>query len=114
MVRARVPGEFEQIVLLTLAGFDAEASGRDVYEVITSTAGRDVAIAAVHITLGRLEEKGWATSTTREPEPGVGGKPRRRYRISPEGAVVLSEQRRQQDRLWGRAASNPLLDGGAG
>ena len=114
MMRVRFPGEFEQIVLLTLAGFDGEASGRDVYDVITSATDREVAIAAVHITLGRLEEKGWATSTTREPEPGVGGKPRRSYRISPAGAEMLAEQRRHQDRLWGRASSNPLLGGGRG
>ena len=33
-MRSKVPGEFEQLVLLTLAGFDADASGREVYESI--------------------------------------------------------------------------------
>ena len=113
VVRSKVPGEFEQLVLLTLAGFDADASGREVYEVVTSATGRDVAIAAVHITLDRIEQKGWASSETREPEPGEGGRPRRRYAISAAGIEMVRELRRQHDALWGRASTNPLLDGGA-
>lgn len=113
MVRSKVPGEFEQLVLLALAGFDADVSGREVYEVLTAATGRDVAIAAVHITLDRIEQKGWASSETRAPEPGQGGRPRRRYQITDAGIETLRELRRQHDALWGRASGNPLLDGGA-
>lgn len=103
------PGELEQVVLLALAGFDGEATGRAVYDAILSATTRELSVAAVHITLQRLTDKGWARCRTAAPEAGVGGKPRRRYALAPEGARVLAEQRRQLDRLWGRAADHPLL-----
>lgn len=109
MGRAKVPGEFEQVVLLTLAGFDGEATGREVYESLVSVTGREVSVAAVHITLTRLEEKGWARCRTSTPEPGRGGKPRRHYALSNDGAEVLHALRRQLDRLWHEARTNPLL-----
>ena len=109
MTKRQLPGEFEQVVLLALANFPSEAKGREVYDVIVSETGRDVSVAAVHITLTRLTEKGWAGCRTVPPEPGVGGKPRRRYSLAPAGARVLTEQRGQLDRLWGRAAGHPLF-----
>ncbi len=113
-MRGQLPGEFEQVVLLALAGFDREASGREVYDVITDTTGREVSVAAIHITLGRVAEKGWAACTTSAPAPGEGGKPRRRYALSAEGAAILAQQRAHLDRLWGRAEDNPLLGGEPG
>ena len=109
-----LPGEFEQVVLLTLAGFEGEATGREVYDVITSTTAREVSVAAIHITLTRIHEKGWADCRTTEPAPGEGGKPRRRYSLAADGAAVLSKQRAQLERLWGRAAEHPLLGGEQG
>jgi DNA-binding PadR family transcriptional regulator len=112
--RGHLPGEFEQVVLLTLAGFDGEVRGRDVYEALVHSTGRDVSVAAVHITLGRLEEKGWATCRTSQPEPGRGGKPRRHYALSEAGAAVLTEIRRQLDGLWEAAQANPLIGRSSG
>ena len=114
MGRGDVPGEFEQVVLLTLAGFPAEASGRQVYEALGDATERDVSVAAVHITLGRLEEKGWAERRTSDPEPGQGGKPRRHYSLSEAGAGVLADLRRQLDGLWTQARNHPLFGGDTG
>lgn len=109
MVRGKRPGEFEQVVLLTLAGFRSDASGRDVYERLIDATGRDVSLAAVHITLQRLHEKGWVRCETSSPSPNEGGKPRRRYALGAEGARVLADLRSQLDRLWGDARQHPLL-----
>lgn len=114
MGRGNLPGEFEQVVLLALAGFDGEVRGRDVYEALVQSTGRDVSVAAVHITLGRLEEKGWATCRTSQPEPGRGGKPRRHYALSETGATVLTEIRRQLEGLWEAARAHPLIGGSSG
>lgn len=110
MGRGDVPGAFEQVILLTLAGFEDEASGRQVYERLTEASGREASVAAVHITLSRLEEKGWAACRTSSPEAGRGGKPRRHYRLSPQGAQVLTTLRRQLEDLWANARAHPLLD----
>jgi PadR family transcriptional regulator PadR len=112
MVRGRYPGEFEQVVLLALAGREDEASGRDVYDRILEMTQREISVAAVHITLNRLHKKGWALCRTGAPAPGEGGKPRRHYQIAPAGAGALAEQREQLERLWGRAATHPLLGSG--
>ncbi len=104
-----MPGEFEQLVLLTLAGFDGELTGRQVYEALVAATGREVSVAAAHITLNRLEEKGWAQCRTSAPEVGEGGKPRRRYRLSPEGGHLLTQLRHQHDQLWDAARAHPLL-----
>ena len=112
MGRGRFPGEFEQVVLLALAGVNRPASGRDVYERIVETVGREPSVAAIHITLGRMLEKGWVSRETSPPAPNVGGKPRHTYELSPEGAKVLSEQRRHLDRLWDSAARHRLIQEG--
>ncbi len=109
MARGAIPGEFEHAILLTLAGFADEASGRNVYESLLEATNRDVSVAAVHITLTRLEEKGWATCRTSDPEPGQGGKQRRHYALSEAGAAMLTGLRSQHDRLWDGARSHPLL-----
>ncbi|MEM7414377.1 MAG: PadR family transcriptional regulator [Gemmatimonadota bacterium] len=109
MVRGKRPGEFEQVVLLTLAGFRSDATGREVYERLTETTGREVSLAAVHITLQRLHEKGWARCHTSAPAASEGGKPRRRYALGPDGARMLGDLREQFDRLWGEASVHPLL-----
>ncbi len=106
------PGELEHVVLLALASCEEAASGREVYEGIVDTTGREVSVAAVHITLKRLHEKGWASCRTTAPPPGRGGKPRRSYRLSPAGAEVLARERAKLDRLWEKATAHPLLGGG--
>ena len=110
-MRGELPGEFEQVVLLVLAGFDRDATGREVYDTLTSTTGRDVSVAAIHITLARMHEKLWVDCRTTDPAPGEGGKPRRRYSLAPAGAALLSSQRAQLEQLWGRASAHPLIDG---
>jgi DNA-binding PadR family transcriptional regulator len=109
LVGKDVPGEFEQVVLLALAAQDTRATGRMVYEAIRAATGREPSVAAVHITLGRLVEKGWAECTTLSPDPVRGGKPRRRYALSPAGAATLKRLRTQLEALWERATGHPLL-----
>lgn len=109
MTRGDTPGALEQLTLLALAGFEGEARSREVYEALVAATGHDASVAAIHITLARLEDKGWAACRAAPPEPGKGGKPRRWYRLTPEGASVLAALRHRLDRLWEGAAGHPLL-----
>ncbi len=111
MGRGDTPGALEQMVLLALAGRAGEAAGREVYEALIAATGHEVSVAAIHITLSRLEEKGWALSRTEAPEPGRGGKPRRWYRLSEEGGRVLADLRARMARLWEGASGHPHLRG---
>jgi DNA-binding PadR family transcriptional regulator len=62
--------------------------------------GREVAPAAVYVTLRRLEEKGLVSSWMSEPTHERGGKPRRCVRIEAEGVQALREARQRMDAMW--------------
>lgn len=55
-------GEFEEIVLLTTAILNEDAYGVSVAKELNRLTGRSVSIAAVHISLHRLLDKGLVTS----------------------------------------------------
>jgi len=109
MVRGSQPGEFEQVVLLSLASMKSEAAGGDVYERLVKTTGREVSMAAVYITLSRMEGKGWVVARSEAPPQGEGGKPRRYFSLTPMGAQTLRTLRTQYDRLWEGARAHPEL-----
>ena len=44
----------------------------------------------VYVTLGRMEEKGYITSTLEDPPPASGGLPRRLYQPTPLGRRMRS------------------------
>ncbi len=67
-------GEFEEIVMLTVATLYDEAYGVAVMEDIERRTGRSVSVGALHSALERLEEKGFVQSRFGEatPERGAG------------------------------------------
>jgi DNA-binding PadR family transcriptional regulator len=101
-------GEFEQIVLLSLAHLRREAVGRRIYHELVDVTGRDVSVAAVYITLARLEKKGYVGSSLGAPDEN-GGKPRKYYALKQAGARALRESRDQLQRLWRGARFHPEL-----
>jgi PadR family transcriptional regulator, regulatory protein PadR len=93
-------GEFEQMVLLAIAHLQGEAYGIPIVEEIERRTGRNVARAAVYITLRRLEEKGFVSSWMSDPTPERGGKGRRYAKLEPAGAQALREARQVAERMW--------------
>ncbi len=93
-------GEFEQMVLLAIAHLRDDAYGIPIVEEIERRTGRDVARAAVYVTLRRLEEKGYVSSWLGEPTPERGGKGRRYVKIESAGRRALRESRQLADRMW--------------
>lgn len=109
MTKRATPGELEQVVLWTLASFEEDAPGGDIYEALVESTGRDLSLAAIYITLARLEDKGWVDVRTEPPAAGKGGKPRKFFRLTDEGAGILVGMREQYERLWKRAAAHPVV-----
>ena len=110
MARTSLPGELEQTVLLALAAREEEASAAEIYDLIVRATKRDLSVAAVHITLARLEDKGWAEVRTTPPEPGKGGKPRKFFQLSEDGGHILSKARAHYEALWRGAAGHPYVN----
>ena len=93
-------GEFEQLVLLALATVGEDAPGREVYEEITRTTGRDVAVTAVYVTLNRLLKKGHVSAEMGDSTPERGGRAKKLFRLEAEGAEARKHSREQFDILW--------------
>ena len=93
--------ETEQYVLLAVARLGDDAYGVTVRQEIEERAGQPIAIASVYVALDRLEGKGFAASWLSEPTPERGGRAKKHFRLTAEGAVALEAARAAMDRMWG-------------
>lgn len=93
-------GGFEHQVLLAMMRLGGETYSVPVVQELGRLVGEPPAPAAVYVTLRRLESRGLVTSVMSPPEEGAGGRPRRVFRVEPEGVAVLRAVREDLDRLW--------------
>lgn len=90
----------EQLVLLALVHLGDEAYGVTVRHEIEGRSCRSVSIAAVYACLDRLSTRGYAESWLSQPTPERGGRARKHFRLTPEGAAALRNARRAMNRMW--------------
>jgi PadR family transcriptional regulator PadR len=93
-------GEFEEIVMLTVAILHDEAYGIAIIEEMESRLKRKVSIGALQTVLRRLEKKGHLTSEFGEATKARGGKRKRFFSITAFGKKVLAEVKEQRLGLW--------------
>ena len=93
-------GEFEELVLLTVALIDGKAYGIGIINELEKQTGRTASIGAMQTVLKRMEEKGWLTSDFGEATKERGGKRKRYYNITSEGRNILSQKKEERNRLW--------------
>lgn len=94
-------GEFEEIVLLTIASLLEEAYSVHIVDEIEQVTGRKTKLGVVHAVLKRLEDKGLITSELGQPTSERGGRRKRFFNISHGGKVALLKAREQREQLWG-------------
>lgn len=99
MSRGDYLGEFEQLVLLALVRLGEGAYGLSVRRELADRAGREVAIGAVYATLDRLEQKGLVVSELGEPTAERGGRAKRHFRLTGEGAKALKQSQEAMARM---------------
>ena len=101
---AELLGIFEQAVLLALVRpqteLGKEAYGRAILKEVEHRLQRAVTAGAVYATLDRLEAKGLVSSALGPGTPVRGGRPKRHYRIEPEGVRALHAARTATTHLW--------------
>lgn len=102
-------GEFEELVLLTIANLGAEAYGLAVLRDINERANRNLSIGALHSTLTRLEEKGFIRSFLGEPTNERGGRRKRHFELTHAGIGALNDIKVLRDELWLNAKINLSL-----
>ncbi len=97
----RVPlGEFEEIVLLTVAVLYNEAYGVAIKKEIEERLTRSVSVGALQSALRRMEGKGFLQSRLGEATRVRGGKRKRFFTVTPYGKQVLVEARENRTQLW--------------
>jgi PadR family transcriptional regulator PadR len=93
-------GEFEELVLLTIASLINEAYSVGICDELEKHTGRSVKLGVVHAVLNRLEEKGFAKSKLGEATNVRGGKRKRYYSITSAGKAALLRAKEVRDQLW--------------
>jgi PadR family transcriptional regulator, regulatory protein PadR len=93
-------GEFEEVVLLTVAIMNGKAYGIGIIDEVEKRTNRTTAIGAIQTVLKRMEEKGFVSSEFGEATKERGGKRKRYYKITTEGSRALTDKKLERDRLW--------------
>lgn len=88
-------GDFEQLVLLAVVRLGDDAYGATIRREIEARTGRDLAISAVYVTLGRLEGKGLVRLRVGDPSPTRGGRRRKHVSLLPAGRRAIAHAYRQ-------------------
>ena len=95
-------GEFEELVLLTILVLDEEAYILRIQQELLDQAKRKAAMGAIHVTLGRLEKKGFISSSLGGATKERGGRRKRIYQLTGAGKKVLAEIRETRNALWNK------------
>ena len=93
-------GEFEELVLTMVAMLQDDAYGNAIVEEIKSMIGREVNLSAVHVTLYRLEDKGYVKSEMGGASNMRGGRRKRIFSITTPGIKALQTLKDQRQQLW--------------
>lgn len=93
-------GEFEELVL-TMAGIlQEEAYGNAIVSEIKQRVGREVNLSAVHVTLYRLEDKGFVKSKMGGATNQRGGRRKRIFTVTNAGLALLRSMKEARMDLW--------------
>ena len=89
-------GEFEEIVMLTVAILQDEAYGFGIIEEIESRLNRSVSIGALQTVLKRLEKKNYLRSELGEATAVRGGKRKRFYHLTSAGKKIIQDPKHRR------------------
>lgn len=93
-------GEFEEVVLLTVAIRYEDAYGVSIKKEIEDRLGRSVSVGALQSALVRMEKKGYLKSRLGEATSVRGGKRKRYFLITPYGKKALTDMKETRMQLW--------------
>lgn len=93
-------GEFEELILTMVAALQDDAYGAAITEEIETRLKRDVNLSAVHVTLYRLEDKGYIKSAMGGGTNERGGRRKRIYTITSAGMATLKMMKETRLDLW--------------
>jgi len=95
-------GEFEEIVLLSVAVMQGQAYGVVLMHEIIGQTGRSVKLNQVHSALQRLEEKGMVRSEVGGATAERGGRRKRLYTVTAYGQSTLQQIQEVRNSFWSK------------
>jgi len=93
-------GEFEELILTMVAALQEDAYGAAISDEIETRLKREVNLSAVHVTLYRLEDKGYLKSSMGGGTNERGGRRKRIYTITNAGMALLKAMKESRIDLW--------------
>ena len=93
-------GEFEEVVLLTVAILFENAYGITIKSEIENRLNRKVSVGAMRTALSRLEKKGFLRSEFGEAKAIRGGKRKRFFKVNRSGKEALDKVMESRKQLW--------------
>src|SRR5690348_13567488 len=93
-------GEFEELILTLVAALQDDAYGAAIADEIESRMKRSVNLSAVHVTLYRLEDKGYIKSSLGGGTKERGGRRKRIYTVTSAGMAMLRAMKEARLDLW--------------
>ena len=93
-------GEFEEVVMLTVAVLYGEAYGLGIADEIEQRLNRKVSLGSLQTVLRRLEKKGLLSSEFGEATKVRGGKRKRFFKVTEMGKSAIEQSKRQRQGLW--------------
>lgn len=93
-------GEFEELVLLTVAALQKDAYGVEIKRELEKRLKTKLSVGSIQSALKRMEEKGFLISEFGEATMKRGGKRKRIYFTTSYARKVLAEMREIRADLW--------------
>lgn len=107
-IKGNYLGEFEELVLLSVASQSDQAYGVSVRQYIIDETTRNVNISAVHEVLKRLERKGYLKSKMGGATQERGGRRKRYFTLTASGRKTLEEAMKLKIQLYKRVPNLSL------
>lgn len=93
-------GEFEELVLTLVAALRDDAYGAAIAMKIETDLKREITLSAVHVTLYRLEDKGYIKSKVGGATNERGGRRKRIFTLTHAGLAALKGMQEARLYLW--------------
>jgi len=101
-------GEFEEIVMLTVAILYDNAYGVSIKKEIENRLNRNVSVGALQSALKRLEDKGYLESIDKDATQERAGRPKRYFKITALGKEAMEYTKETRNALWNAIPSISL------
>lgn len=105
-------GEFEELVLTMVGILQGEAYGNTIVMEIKDRVNREVNLSAVHVTLYRLEDKGFVKSHMGGATNSRGGRRKRIFQVTNAGLALLRAMKEARMELWKLVPQLKMMTGG--